>query len=356
MNYLFFDIECANCFGGHGKICSLGYVLADERLNVLEQKDILVNPKSKFHTSRGDGDGIELGYDKTEFRKAPDFTVVYPIFKQLLENPDVVIFGHSVSNDINFLLSECNRYKLPYFSFSAFDTQILHRHFMPDSSENGLAKICEAFGISVANLHRSDYDAYLTLQVAKKMCEIKGSSLQGLLQECPNAFYSVENGSVKNHYVTISYTKKLAGYARFVKPDSRLVKRSGIVDKHFCFSTVFEKDKFKQALFLINNIKRKGGVYSPKIAKLDYFLPYGNNCMRSKNIMTIADGHINVVTESQLLEILDVDSQLYDEVQTWSLGKIRSYGIPKPRKQQNVRKETKDNKDKIKADNKVTQC
>ncbi len=342
MNYLFFDIECANRFGGHGKICSLGYVLADERLNVLEQKDILVNPKSKFHTSRGNGEGIELGYDKSEFRKAPDFEATYPIFKKLLEDPDVVVFGHSVNNDINFLLSECNRYKLPYFTFNAFDTQILHRHFMPESNENGLGKICEAFGISTENLHRSDYDAYLTLQVAKKMCQIKGSDLQGLLQECPNAFYSVENGSVKNHYATVSYTKKLSGYAKFVKPDPRLLKRSRIVDQHFCFSTAFEKDRFKQALFLVNAIKRKGGVYSQKISKLDYFLPFGENCMRTKNIMAVADGHIKVVTEKQLLDILEIDESQYEEVKTWSIGRIRSYGIPKPKKQPNQTKDKED--------------
>ena len=188
------------------------------------------------------------------------------------------------------------------------------------------------------------------------MCELKGSSLQGLLQECPNAFYSIENGSVKNHYITISYTKKLSAYAKYVKPDPRIAKRSGIADKHFCFSTVFEKDRFKQALFLVNTIKRKGGVYSQKIAKLDYFLPYGDNCMRSKNIMTVADGHIKVVTESQLLEILDIDPQLYDEVNTWSLGRIRSYGIPKPKKQHNAKKETKDVKENKKIDDKVAQC
>ncbi|MDE6211712.1 MAG: hypothetical protein K2G42_07045 [Clostridia bacterium] len=346
MNYLFFDIECANCFGGHGKICSLGYVLADERLNILEQKDILVNPKSKFHTSRGDGEGIELGYDKSEFLKSPDFKATYPTFKKLLEDPDVIIFGHSVNNDINFLISECNRYEMPYFTFNAFDTQILHRHFMPESNENGLGKICEAFGISTENLHRSDYDAYLTLQVAKKMCEIKGADIQELLHECPNAYYSVENGNVKNNYATVSYTKKLSGYARFVKPDPRLLKHSKLMDKHFCFSTEFEKDRFKQALFLVNTIRRKGGVYSQKISKLNYFLPFGENCLRTKNVMGIADGHIAIVTEEQLLDILEIDKNLYEEVKAWSMGKIRNYGLPKPKKPSNSSRETTDNKTK----------
>ena len=32
MKYVFFDIECANCFQGNGKICSFGYVITDEKL------------------------------------------------------------------------------------------------------------------------------------------------------------------------------------------------------------------------------------------------------------------------------------------------------------------------------------
>lgn len=348
MNYLFFDIECANCFGGHGKICSLGYVLVDERLNILEQKDILVNPKSKFHTSRGDGEGIELGYDESRFRKEPDFEATYSTFKALLEDPDVIVFGHSVINDIRFLLSECNRYSLPYFTFKAFDTQVLHRHFMPESKENGLGKICEAFGISTENLHRSDYDAYLTMQVAKKICELKGVDLQELLHECPNAYYSVENGNVKNHYETVSYTKKISGYAKFVKPDRKLLKDSQIADRRFCFSTAFEKDRYKQALFLVNHIRRKGGAYSQKISKLHFFLPFGEECIRTKNVMSVADGHIEILTEDGLLDMLGIDKNLYEEVKTWSLAKIRGYGIPKPKNstQAKAHKSKDDNKDK----------
>ena len=48
MEYLFFDIECANCDGGNGKICSFGYVLADSRLDVMEKRDIVINPKAPF--------------------------------------------------------------------------------------------------------------------------------------------------------------------------------------------------------------------------------------------------------------------------------------------------------------------
>ena len=40
MKYLFFDIECANCYDGVGKICEFGYVLTDEYFTVLEEESL----------------------------------------------------------------------------------------------------------------------------------------------------------------------------------------------------------------------------------------------------------------------------------------------------------------------------
>jgi hypothetical protein len=43
MDYIFFDIECANCFGGRGKICSFGYVITDENFNIRQKNDLIIN-------------------------------------------------------------------------------------------------------------------------------------------------------------------------------------------------------------------------------------------------------------------------------------------------------------------------
>ena len=48
MEFLFFDVECANCFGGVGKMCSFGYVLVDSEFNVIETDDIVMNPEAPF--------------------------------------------------------------------------------------------------------------------------------------------------------------------------------------------------------------------------------------------------------------------------------------------------------------------
>lgn len=97
VDYLFFDIECANCFNGNGKICSFGYVIADERLRITEQRDIVVNPRQKFHLhSRNGACDIELAYPTETFRQAPDFPYFYEEISQMLTAPDRFVFGHSV--------------------------------------------------------------------------------------------------------------------------------------------------------------------------------------------------------------------------------------------------------------------
>lgn len=48
MKYLFFDIECANCFGGTGKICEFSYILSDEHFNEIELNQFIINPNAPF--------------------------------------------------------------------------------------------------------------------------------------------------------------------------------------------------------------------------------------------------------------------------------------------------------------------
>ena len=46
--FLFFDIECANCFNGIGKMCSLGYVVINENFEILDEDDVVMNPETEF--------------------------------------------------------------------------------------------------------------------------------------------------------------------------------------------------------------------------------------------------------------------------------------------------------------------
>ena len=84
MNFVFFDVECANCYNSQSKICSFGYVVTDENFKVLKKEDILIDPNSEFqpyvlkHV---------IQYKEEEFLDKPRFNMVYNTIKDFLTNP-----------------------------------------------------------------------------------------------------------------------------------------------------------------------------------------------------------------------------------------------------------------------------
>lgn len=344
MDYLFFDIECANCFNGNGKICSFGYVIADERLRITEQRDIVVNPRQKFHLhSRNGACDIELAYPTETFRQAPDFPYFYEEISQMLTAPDRFVFGHSVNNDIGFLMSECRRYQLPYFDFNAYDTQILHRYFTKAPNDCALSKICDQYGIEVsADLHRSDYDAYLTLNVLKALAKEQNVAPDGLLELCPNAYYSAREGKIVNHFTTVSYTKRLLDLAKHFRPTDKSKLKPEVNGKIFCFSKSFESDCLKQAMYLVKQIRTQGGYYASKIGHSDYFLAYGEACARTQQLPELTrEGCAPVVMDEEgMLQLLGVPREEYDQCPVMSYSALRG-GRKRGRNQNALRSEQK---------------
>ena len=126
MEYVFFDIECACVYKNVAKICVFGYCVCDEKFNIIQKEDILINPNGKFHLTDRGGDGIVLPYDYEEFKKYPPFPHFYSRIKKLLEGEDKLVFGHAAVNDVKYLCLETRRYKLPSFSFRFADTQVIY--------------------------------------------------------------------------------------------------------------------------------------------------------------------------------------------------------------------------------------
>ena len=83
-SFVFFDCECANTFDGVGKICSLGYVICDDDLNIIESEDVVMNPECDFdwYLLSGKGD-CKLAYSKDYFRIKPNFESYYKDIKKL---------------------------------------------------------------------------------------------------------------------------------------------------------------------------------------------------------------------------------------------------------------------------------
>lgn len=210
MDYLFFDIECANCFSGKGKICSFGYVITDENYNIKQKNDILINPHSKFHLhGHGNHPGIVLGYDEDEFYSSPDFKFYYPIIKELLTCENTIKFGFSVLSDANFIRSECQRFSRPIFDYDFIDVQRIYTDFKELENTPGLIKCASEYGVTeTQDVHKSDDDAYFTMRVMKGLSEETGLSASELIEKYPLCKCWSKDGEIGSEFIKFKEMQK----------------------------------------------------------------------------------------------------------------------------------------------------
>lgn len=171
-SYLFFDCECANCFDGEGKICSLGYVLTDDEFNIIEKEDVVINPKCEFDWYiLSPKNKCQLAYSKDYFRIQPDFAAYYKNIKKLFTTGNRKVFGFAVDGDVSFVNTACERAGVDYIQFAAMDLKpILENEY---KEKKKLAEWCEFLKIDISGFkaHRSVDDAEMTMLCCKELCK-----------------------------------------------------------------------------------------------------------------------------------------------------------------------------------------
>lgn len=253
MDYLFFDIECAD--GIH--ICSVGYVLTDEAFCVREKKDILVNPACPFKLSRAGFDPyVKLAYPQKQFYANPDFARRYETLRALLCAPDRVTLGHSVGSDLSFLEKACARYGLPPILPDVYDTQQMYARYRGVSQMCSLENIVADLGVDASQLteHKSCDDAEMSMLVAKKLCEEKGCALPALLADSGDCL-------VRGKEVS------LAAGVRAIKKKYALSRRVPAV----CLGDADDYDVSRR-LKLIETLYQRGYGYTTNPAKCRFFV------------------------------------------------------------------------------------
>ena len=192
-SFVFFDCECANVFDGVGKICSLGYVICDDDLNIIESEDVVMNPECDFDWYLFSGKGeCKLAYSKDYFRSKPNFEAYYKDIKKLFTTGNRYIAGFAVSNDLGFVNNACERYNEPYIQFRAFDLErYLERKY---ERKQKLSEWAEEFGVDVSKYqsHKSEDDAIMTMLCLKAECERTGQNVEEILSQKKDCFVSNE--------------------------------------------------------------------------------------------------------------------------------------------------------------------
>ena len=192
MKYLFFDIECAD---GNRAICEFGYVLTDEKFNVLRKRNIIIDPECRFRLrGRKDQDDLVLTYPEEEYSKYYPLDDSYEAIRDIMTQDDLMIFGHAVSNDIGFLFKDCERYHLDLFDYNAYDVQAMLPVFSKQekkytSLENAYIDLVPKEIRSKLFDHRACDDAIKTMLVFKAMVTTLGFTAQDLIESCPKCVY-----------------------------------------------------------------------------------------------------------------------------------------------------------------------
>ena len=185
MKYLFFDIEC--CDGAH--ICEFGYVLTNDKFEILDRDCFLINPGRKFNlTGRKDQRDLHLHFSEEEYYNSPLFTGYYGRIKNLIEAKDQLVIGHAISNDAGFLRTACRIYQRPPINFEFYDSQKMYLELFNNKHSISLENAGEKLHLEkVKYLHKSDDDAFLTMTLVRSMCELMELPLEQFILLCPTS-------------------------------------------------------------------------------------------------------------------------------------------------------------------------
>ncbi len=305
-SYLFFDIECANCFDGIGKMCSFGYVLTDRYFKVLDSDDVVMNPECEFDWYLfSPKNRCPLAYSKDYFRAQRNFESYYKPIKKLLEEADRTIIGFASQNDVGFIVSACERYNLPAINFSSYDiAKILEND---KQKKMRLAEWCEFYGIDISNIkaHKSKDDAMMTMLLAKAFCEEKNTEIQEVIEKNKGIKLSVgkylEQREISRHNKEMS--EKIKGlYGK--KCRARLSDR--LERELFAFGYKIFND-IDESYAAANLVYKHGGILQKHLKSSGTLLIQDGT--EDKTIKSIESKGLKTMTIEKLKEITNLENK-----------------------------------------------
>lgn len=318
MNYVFFDIECASVHKTTAKICAFGYVLCDDKFNIIEKRDILINPKGRFElTDRRGEHGLVLPYEYDEFRKYPPFPRVYPQIRKLLEDKNNCVFGHATLNDVKYLDLETYRFHLPPFDFDFSDSQLMYMTAIGDYSRQfGLEYITKDLNVEFTP-HRAADDAYATMRIVEALCRKYGCGCRELEDKL-----QIRRGRIRAHRVIKPASRGFSDYKKeqirkrkergenrtkfFIALSRKRVRKDGgeLKGRVFNFSRAVE-DEAAVSIGYLDRIYELGGRYTQKLAECNiYVRGEDDKTVRTANAEKVSG--LCIIDESALRELLHV--------------------------------------------------
>lgn len=318
MKYLFFDIECSNCFGRNPKMCEFGYVLTDEKFKVLQSDSIPMSPGRKNRDNRFDlsiykrEPGFQWAYDTDYYFECPEFPKYYELIEKLFKTENIVIFGYSVDNDIRYLGNAFKRYKLDPIEYEVYDVQKMMKYYSEKKErfmglEDAFKKLCSINEFIKLNKHLSKDDAFMTMRVLQKMCENLDVSPLQMIELCDNCKYDSKEYLRKYNEKHHCKKEKAIGqimWGDFYRECAQMLENDKCIGKIVTISGKIKDDPIIIEE-LIKLIKDKGFIGYDKISGSDYLITLDDeDSIRIKDSLKHPyHGTIITIQEFQNLEV-----------------------------------------------------
>ena len=310
MKYLFFDIEC--CDGVH--MCSFGYVIINNNFEILDKKDLVMNPEAKFNLGGyRKNPRIDLAYNEDTFIKQKSFKNFYDKIKELLTAKDTILLGHSIKSDLQYLKIACERYDLPILDLKVYDTQNFYYQLNNKYSSRSLDNIIKDLGIDISDLfeHKSDDDAYMSMLVTKEICKRLNCSIDEILELCDKSLIDSDKKVEKSERAQKrQFSKKLKAIAE------KYPERNSW--KSICLSDSIKENNINGRFNLIKTIFDNGYNYTCKASICYYFVTgqsYGERDLSCDNHIENGDRQITKITLKDLSKMLGVEVNEFGEIE-----------------------------------------
>lgn len=325
MKYLFFDLEFAASPQSGKKICEFGYVLVNEKFELIERLNLLINPNIELNEWDNYVVNKILTRSYLIYLQQPSFECFFEQIKKLFKKCDY-IFGYSILNDVTGINDELKRYSLPPLEYDFYDVQQIYSKNIGVDQQFSLATALDHFKIQrEERLHDAETDAFHTMKVFQEILEITKLSVADLLISCSDAkdkchdyttdryeyllkhpvLIKENNNIIKNKFNRKRYSQLVDNVIPLKKGNDKLV------NKKVYISVDYTNYNYVQTLNLIQLITNEAGCFVKSYKDANLYIRFPGEHLNSDDVKIdefrkSVGPHLKVIEFNELLEILNV--------------------------------------------------
>jgi len=171
-NLAFIDIETTGLNMIEHEIIEIGCVIADQKLNVLEEFELKIKPE---HIENADKTALKINhYNKEDWEAGYSLEDAMKIFSEKVK--DCIMIGQNVAFDSSFIEYSLAKLKsantMHYHKLDTISITWAKLHKKPDLDRFSLREMCKLFGIENKNPHSALSDARATFELYKKLMSL----------------------------------------------------------------------------------------------------------------------------------------------------------------------------------------